>query len=279
MCEIAIGTDTGGSTRIPAALCGVVGYKPSKWRVPTAGAFPLSYTLDSVGPLARTVADCARADAVMAGEEPVALQPAEVAGLRLGIPRGKALHALDATVAAAFDEAVKRLGAGGARVTDIPTFPLEDMIAANRKGGFAASEAYAIHRARLATRGDDFDPFVRPRIERGGEMTAADYIELVRTRTALVRQMDAQLADIDALIMPTTPIVAPTIAEVSTAEGFGPRNVALLSNTSIGNFFDLCAISIPIPVSGLPVGLMLLARNGNDKQLFRIAAGVERLFG
>jgi aspartyl-tRNA(Asn)/glutamyl-tRNA(Gln) amidotransferase subunit A len=278
MCEIAIGTDTGGSTRIPGALCGIVGYKPSQWRVPTEGAFPLSYTLDSIGPIARNVADCVRADAVMAGEEAAPPRPASLAGLRLGIPQGLLLKDFDNTVGTRFGAAKKRLGDAGVRLTDEPMPLIDAMMAANAKGGFAPAEAYAIHRENLATRAQDFDPNVRVRIERGMKLLAADYVELSRERARLVRAMDAQLAQFDAFVLPTTPIVAPTIAEMKDSDTFQTRNMLLLRNTSTWNFFDTCAISIPIPGAGLPVGLMLVARNGHDRRLFEIAAGIERHF-
>ena len=280
MCQIAIGSDTGGSTRIPAGLCGIVGYKPSKWRVPTDGAFPLSYTLDSIGPLARTVADCALADAVMAGEEPRPLEPLSVAGLRVAVPINDKLHPVDATVSAAFAAGMERLRKAGAHVSEVPFRLYDEMVAAVPKGGFPVPEAYSIHRERLATRGDEIDANIRARIGRGASIPAADYIDLIHIRARAVRAIDAWLDEmaLDALLMPTTPIVAPWLADIATPEGFIPANVALLSNTSIGNFFDLCAISVPLPVSGLPVGLMLMARNGRDAHLFRVAAGVERLW-
>ena len=279
MCEIAIGTDTGGSTRIPAALCGVVGFKPSKRRVPTEGVFPLSYTLDSVGPLARTVADCAAADAVMAGEEVEPLAPAPLAGLRLGIVQGLPLKDLDPTVTTCFAAGLTVLGKAGARLGDEKLALLDEMVAVNAKGGFASPEAYAIHRDRLKRRGRDIDPNVRARIERGAELSAADYVELMQARARLVRAMDAALRDIGALVMPTTPIVAPTMTEVATPEAFAARNMLLLRNTAIVNFFDLCAISVPLPRDGhLPAGLMLIARNGHDRRLLRIAAAVEKAF-
>jgi len=279
MCEIAIGTDTGGSTRIPGALCGIVGYKPSQWRVPTEGAFPLSYTLDSIGPIARNVADCVRADAVMAGEEAAPLRPASLAGLRLGIPQGLLLKDFDNTVGTRFGTAKKSLGDAGMRLTDEPMPLIDAMMVANAKGGFAPAEAYAIHRENLATRAQDFDPNVRVRIERGMKLLAADYVELSRERARLVRAMDAQLAQFDAFVLPTTPIVAPTIAEMKDSDTFQTKNMLLLRSTSTWNFFDTCAISIPIPGAGLPVGLMLVARNGHDRRLFEIAAGIERHFG
>ena len=278
MCDIAIGTDTGGSTRIPAAVCGIVGFKPSKWRVPTDGAFPLSYMLDSIGPLARTVEDCAKGDAIMAGDDYAPLQAAPVAGLRLGVPQGMLTKDWDNTVGTRFGAARKRLSDAGARITDEPMPLLDPMAAVNAKGGFAPAEAFSIHRERLATHGADFDPNVRARIERGANLSAADYVEMARARARLVRAMDAQAAAFDAWMLPTTAIVAPTIAEMHDTHTFNSKNMLLLRNTSTWNFFDMCAISIPIPGSGLPVGLMLVGRNGHDRRLFEIAAGIERLF-
>jgi aspartyl-tRNA(Asn)/glutamyl-tRNA(Gln) amidotransferase subunit A len=154
---------------------------------------------------------------------------------------------------------------------------LADLAQANAKGGFAPPEAYSIHRERLASRGNDVDPNVRFRIERGAGMTAADYVDLVQRRRRLVRAMDARLADLDAIAWPTTPIVAPKLADLATPETFGRNNMMLLRNTAIVNFFDLCAISLPMPrAGGLASGLMLVARNGCDRRLFRIAAAVEK---
>jgi aspartyl-tRNA(Asn)/glutamyl-tRNA(Gln) amidotransferase subunit A len=278
MCDIAIGTDTGGSTRIPAALNGIVGYKPSKYRIPTDGAFPLSYTLDSIGPLARTVKDCAVADAAMAGED-FALEPAPLAGLRLGIAQGMPLGDLDQTVTARFDAALARLARAGAGLSDETVALFDGMVQANKTGGFAPAEAFEIHRERLGRRGDEVDQNVRARIERARTMPAADYVALMQDRARLVAAMDARLANLDALIMPSTAIVAPKISEVGTPETFSPKNFLVLRNTAIVNFFDLCAISVPLPrEGGLPVGLMIVARNGHDRRLFAIAAAVETLF-
>jgi len=278
MCEIAIGSDTGGSVRVPAGLCGIVGFKPTKRRVPADGAFPLSYTLDSIGPLARSVADCAKADAVMAGEDFAPLEPVALAGLRLGVPEGLPLEQLDATVAAAFGAAIKRLDGAGARMVHEKISLFAEMAEANPYGILTQAEGYAVHRDRLKRRAADIDPIVRGRIERGQSFSAADYIDIVRVRAGFVRAMDQRLAAYDALIMPTTPIVAPTIAEVADPKVFVARNVALLRNTSPVNFCDLCAISLPLPAA-LPVGLMLIARHGRDRDLLRIAAAVEESFG
>ncbi|HEX4238010.1 MAG TPA: amidase [Xanthobacteraceae bacterium] len=277
MCDIAIGTDTGGSVRIPAALCGVVGFKPSRQRVPTEGAFPLSKTLDSIGPIARNVADCAKADAIMAGEEFTPLETSALAGVRFGLPEGLLLERLDDIVAPAFAAAVARLDAGGVRLSHEKLPLLDDWVAVNERGGVIPPEACAVHRDRLRRRAADIDPNVRVRIERGCAVSEADLAEILRERRRLVAAMDARVNGLDALVIPTTAIVAPTIAEVDDAKVFAVRNAAVLRNTSMVNFFDLCAISLPLSAS-LPVGLMLVARNGQDLRLLRIADAVMRLF-
>jgi len=246
--------------------------------VPTEGAFALSYSLDSIGPFARTVADCARTDAVMAGEDFAPLEPAPVAGLRLAIPQGMLLKDFDNTVGTRFGAAKKKLADAGVRLSDEPMPLFDAMLAVNAKGGFAPAEAYAIHREHLARRANEFDPNVRARIERGAKLSAADYVEMARERARLIRAMDGQISALDALILPTTPIVAPTIEEMKDTHTFNNKNMLLLRNTAAWNFFDCCAISVPIPGSGLPVGLMLVTRNGHDRRLFELAAGVERLF-
>ena len=240
MCEISIGTDTGGSVRIPAALCGLVGFKPSRQRVPTDGALPLSKTLDSIGPIARDVADCAKVDTIMAGEEFRPIQPIGLDELRLGIATGLPLDRLDEVVAPAFKTALGYLEGAGIRISAEELPLLADWVAVN---------------------------------ERGCAISEADYVDMMRERTRLVVAMDARLATVDALIMPTTAIVAPTIAEVADPKVFAVCNAALLRNTSLANFFDLCAISLPLSAT-LPVGLMLVARNGRDHRLLRIAAAV-----
>jgi aspartyl-tRNA(Asn)/glutamyl-tRNA(Gln) amidotransferase subunit A len=278
MCEITIGTDTGGSCRTPAAFCGIVGYKPSRGRIPTDGAFPLSFTLDSIGPMARSVADCAKADAVIANEEYVASAPASIADLRIGLAQGMPLDKLEEPVARAFDAAVQRLSAAGARLVETVLPEIDGMVEVNtRYGGIAPAEAFYVHRERLETQGGRIDPNVRQRIEKARTLSAADYIAMLRRRAELARAVDARLADIDVLAMPTSAVVAPVLAELSSPEVWGRRNAMSLRNTSMWNFFDTCAISLPLPGDGgLPVGLMLVARHGHDARLFRIAESVER---
>ncbi len=279
MCEIAIGSDTGGSTRIPAALCGITGFKPSRQRVSTEGAFPLSYTLDSIGPMATNVADCFNADAAIAGEAALPLEAAPLAGLRLGVAQGLPLENLDDTVGRRFPEALDRLERAGARLTYEKMPLLDEMMKALSRTSILMAEAYAIHKDRLARRGDAVDQIVRARLDRGAGIAAGDFIDAVRDRAALIRAMDARLADLDALVLPTTPIVAPRLDEVATPKDFMAKNAMVLRNTTIANYFDLTAISLPLPRDGgLPTGLMLFARNGCDRRLFRIAAAVEKVF-
>jgi aspartyl-tRNA(Asn)/glutamyl-tRNA(Gln) amidotransferase subunit A len=277
MCEISIGTDTGGSTRIPAALCGVVGFKPSKYRVPTDGAFPLSHTLDSVGPIARSVEDCAKANAVLAAEEPWPLQAYPLNGLKLGIASGLPLGDLDATVSSKFMAALSAVGGANAQLSEVETPLFDDMRQVNSTATIATVEAYELHRERLATRGNEMDPFIRARIEMGKAVSQSDYQEMLEARSRLAAAMDSLLAGFDALVLPTTPIVAPTMAEISSVDAFRQANRLLLRNTEIANFFDLCAISLPMPGEGLPAGFMLFGRRGADRKLFRIAAAVEKL--
>ncbi|MET0371022.1 MAG: amidase [Sphingobium sp.] len=278
MSEIAIGTDTGGSTRIPAALCGVVGFKPSQSRVPRTGTFPLSDALDSIGPIARSVADCARADAVLAGESIGPHSQAALADLRLGIPQGLPLADLDPVVTARFDDALGLLARNGVALSEEILQPLDAMATVNAKAALVAVEAYALHAKWLADRGDLYDPIVRSRMMTGAAVTPGGHAHMLAARKRLIAAMDERLGGLDALILPTVPILAPTIAEVADPARFVDRNRLLLRNTAIANFFDLCAISLPMPHGGgLHSGLMLVARNGQDKRLFAIAAAVEAL--
>jgi aspartyl-tRNA(Asn)/glutamyl-tRNA(Gln) amidotransferase subunit A len=273
-----LGTDTGGSCRIPAALCGIVGWKPTARRVTIAGILPLAPSLDSAGPLARSVADCAIVDAIMAGAEDAAPPtPLPLAGLRLGLPRGTYLtDGMDGTVAAVFGRTLTRLSAAGAHVIEFDLPELEEIAAANAAGGFAASEAWAIHHRLAAEKGDAFDPRILKRIQRGERMSAADYVELVNARARIIAAVAPRTAPFDAVICPTCPIVPPRLAEVAEEAAYNRINMALLRNTSVGNFLDRCSISLPCQAEGEPpVGLMLTGEHMGDARLFQVAAAVE----
>ena len=279
MAVAALGTDTGGSVRIPAAVCGIVGFKPTARRVPIDGVVPLSTSLDSIGPLANSVECCAIVDAVFAGEcanGPIAVPEAvPLAGLRFGVPRQFVMDELDAVVAKAFERACNALAARGVRVEQVDLPQLNELPAINAKGGFAASEAFAWHQKLIARRGNVYDPLVHPRIMRGKEMSAADYIDLLAARASLQKRVSAVTQNYDAIVMPTCAIVAPTIEEVSTAEGFTRKNMLLLRNTTVGNFLDRCAISLPCHAAGeLPVGFMLMGEAMTDKRVLTMARSV-----
>jgi aspartyl-tRNA(Asn)/glutamyl-tRNA(Gln) amidotransferase subunit A len=276
MAAAGLGTDTGGSCRIPAAFCGIVGYKPTARRVPINGVLPLAPSLDSVGPLAPTVACCATIDAVLAGEKPVVLVPAPLRGLRLAVPENMVLDGMDATVAAGFDRALSVLSAAGAHVARVRFPAFEAIASVNAKGGFAASEAYAWHRELLAEKGAGYDPRIRVRIARGDGMSAADYLDLVAARARIVAAFDVSTRDFDCVVMPTVPIVAPPIAALDDEREYNRVNMHVLRNPALGNFLDRCAISIPCHRPGeAPVGLMLMGETMGDARLFRIAAAAE----
>jgi aspartyl-tRNA(Asn)/glutamyl-tRNA(Gln) amidotransferase subunit A len=273
---VAIGTDTGGSVRIPAALCGLVGFKPTQTRVPLAGALPLSGTLDSIGPLARTVSCCAIADAILAGEPPELPPIVPVAGLRLAIPGTVMFDGVEDAVAQSFARATSALSRQGARIVDIALAELGDYAAINASGGFSAAEAFTWHRALMERRGADYDPRVRVRIERGRGMTAADYVTLLADRKRFIARVDERTDGFDALLCPTVPIVAPPIAAFAEDKDFSRLNMLLLRNPAIINFLDRCAVTLPIERPGeAPVGLMLIGRHGEDRHLLGIALGIE----
>jgi aspartyl-tRNA(Asn)/glutamyl-tRNA(Gln) amidotransferase subunit A len=276
MAHAALGTDTGGSCRIPAAFNGIVGYKPSQRRVPLDGAVPLSFTLDSIGPLARSVACCAAMDAVLAGEREFELVPRAVKGMRLAIPTTIAMDELDPVVAEVFERCIKLLAANGALIERIAVPAFNDIPVMSSKGGFTAAEAFAWHRELLTAKGDVYDPRVSVRIARGEAMTAADYIDLLPMRRSLIARVEATIAPYDALVMPTCAITPPSIAEMADDGVFAKKNLMALRNCTLINMIDGCAISLPISRKDeAPVGLMLAAAGGSDRRIFELAAGIE----
>ena len=276
MAAVAIGTDTGGSVRIPAALCGLVGFKPTQYRVPRDGATPLSTTLDSVGPIGVSVGCCALTDAIMAGEPPKLPTAVPPGGLRLGIPQTVMLADLEAPVAAAFERAVSALARAGARIVELPLEMLDDSARINVKGGLPVVEAFAWHEKLIDRRGQDYDPRIRTRIARGRDMTAAEHIRLIEARVDFIRRFDAETEAFDALVMPTVPMTAPPVAAFTKDEDYARLNLKLLRNTAIINFLDRCALSLPIEAPGsAPVGLMVVGRHGEDRRLLAIGRGIE----
>jgi aspartyl-tRNA(Asn)/glutamyl-tRNA(Gln) amidotransferase subunit A len=276
MAAAAIGSDTGGSVRIPAAFCGLTGFKPTARRISTEGALPLSTTLDSIGPIAPTVACCATLDAILAGEDAPLPQPARLRGLRLAVPETVVLDGMDAAVAAAFQAALSRLSAAGALVESIAMPEFAELAAINAGGGFAPVEAWTWHRELIERAGERYDPRVLSRMRRGGNMSAADLIALLAARKRWIAAVEARLANHDAMLMPTVPIIAPTFAELEADEHYFRTNALVLRNPSVINFLDGCALSLPCQVSGeAPVGLMLAAPGGQDRRLLSLGMALE----
>ena len=273
-----LGSDTGGSIRIPAALCGLVGFKNTQARTPLAGAFPLSFTLDTVCAMARSVADCLLLDGVLAGA-PLTVAPRSLAGARLALPQTLMLDALQPAVATAFERTLTRLSAAGALIVPLPLRELAEVAQINAPGGFSAVEAWAKHRHDMQTQRRRFDPRVALRVALGDGVSAADYITMVQRRQDWIQRMQLQLLGFDALISPTVQIVAPPIAELlQDDEAFFKANSQLLRNTFAVNFLDGCAYTLPCHAPGdLPVGLMLSAPAGHDAALSGLALAVEAL--
>jgi aspartyl-tRNA(Asn)/glutamyl-tRNA(Gln) amidotransferase subunit A len=272
----ALGTDTGGSCRIPAAYNGITGYKPTQRRVPLDGGVPLSFTLDSFGPLANSVQCCATLDAVLAEEPPSTVTPRPIKGMRLAVPVTVALDDLDEAVAKTFERALGTLSRAGALIEHIEVPEFLDVGMINAKGGFSAAESYAWHRYLLTSKGDVYDPRVSLRILRGEHISAADYIDLVNARRSLIARINIRLAPYDALVMPTTANTPPRIADLADDKAFTTQNLRSLRNCTLINMIDGCAISLPAHREGeVPVGLMLAASGGSDRRIFELAAGME----
>jgi aspartyl-tRNA(Asn)/glutamyl-tRNA(Gln) amidotransferase subunit A len=272
MAAIGLGTDTGGSVRIPAALCGLTGFKPTARRIAKDGTFPLSNTLDSIGPIAHSVPCCALVDSILAGEAPAVPPALPTKGLRLGLVQDYVLDGLDSAVAAAFGRALARLSHAGALVSEVRFEALRRLPQINQKGGLVVAEAYAVHRDLIARRKAEYDPRVAARVLRGADISAAEYIEILNRRTAMTAESARMAAPYDALLMPTVVMVAPAIAPLETDDAlYGKTNLAMLRNTGVVNFLDGCALSIPCHEPGsAPVGLMAVGQAGEDRRLLAV---------
>ncbi len=277
MAVAGVGSDTGGSIRIPAALCGLTGFKPTARRVPMQGVLPLSEYLDSIGAMAPTVMCCAKMDAVLAGESFVAPVAHPLRGLRLLMPTNVVLDGIDEPVAAALQTALSRLSAAGAVIVESKIDAFSELAAINAKGGFTAAEAWTWHRKLIAEREAAYDQRVVSRIKRGKDMGAADLLDVIHSRRRWIAAVERQLAGFDAMIMPTVPIVAPKIADLQASDdAYYAANGLILRNPTMINFLDGCAISLPCHVQGnAPVGLSLAAAGGNDHRLLSIALAAE----
>jgi aspartyl-tRNA(Asn)/glutamyl-tRNA(Gln) amidotransferase subunit A len=274
MVSLAIGTDTGGSCRIPASYCGVVGYKPSHGRVPLTGCYPLSPSFDSIGPLAASVSCCASADALMAGDWTGTIRPRDAGGLRLAVLKDFVLDGLTSEVARAYERALTSLRGV---LADMAFPELADIPAINARGGIVAAEAWHSHRRLIGERGDAYDPRVRSRMEMADTISAADYLDYVARRRQMIGLFAERFQGFDAVILPTTLNTAPAIADLADDKEYLSFNRMSLRNTYVGNFLNGCAISLPMHAPGEPpCGLMAMAPHGHDQALFAVAATLEQ---
>ncbi len=277
MAQAAIGTDTGGSCRIPAALNGIVGMKPSAQSVPMAGAFPLSYSYDSIGPMAADVEMCARVYAVLCNG-PYLLERIDPCSITLGIVGNYVLDGMDATVGRAYESALQRLSRAGVAVRELTLPVLDELPSLFTNGGLVAAEAYQRHRELLEAREAEYDPRVSSRIRRGAAISSADYIDLKQLRHRLMEEWSSQTRGRQMVLMPTVPVVAPKISDLNDDEAYQKANLLMLRNPTIANALNGCSVSIPCHDSGeAPVGLMLMGANGNDWRLLSIAQALEEI--
>ncbi len=272
----AIGSDTGGSVRIPAAFCGLTGFKPTARRISMTGVLPLSTSLDSVGTIAHDVASCVALDAAISGQ-PLSLSVKNLGDAHFAIPQTLVLDGMDMQVSAAFNNAMAKLKQAGAKITEIPLDEISELASINATGGFSALESWAWHKSLIAERGDGYDPRVISRIRRGEPLGEKDRVQLVQQRADWQQRVSNKVQQYDALLMPTVPFIAPTIAELADEETYFRVNGAALRNPSIINFLDGCAVSLPCQQSGdAPVGLMVAALPMQDETLMSWALEIER---
>ncbi|OEZ48276.1 glutamyl-tRNA(Gln) amidotransferase subunit A [Janthinobacterium sp. MP5059B] len=274
----ALGTDTGGSIRIPSAFCGLTGFKPTAASVSLAGTVPLSRSLDSAGPIAHSVDCCAILYAALSGHDIDAQAPA-LKGLRFGFTLDYVGTHVEPQVQRAFDAALDKLRQAGALVEQFDFPELLELPEINGGGGLVAAEAWHWHRALLAEKGAQYDQRVAARIRRGQQQGAADYIDLLDARARLIAIARRRLAPFDAWLMPSVAILAPQLAPLEADDAtFFATNGLVLRNASVINFLDGCALSLPCHAEGeLPVGLGICGLAGADERVLQIGRAVEML--
>jgi aspartyl-tRNA(Asn)/glutamyl-tRNA(Gln) amidotransferase subunit A len=272
----ALGSDTGGSIRIPAALQGLVGFKNTQRLTPLAGSVPLSSTLDTACAITRSVRDAVLLHGILADRQPQPLRR-PLAALRLAVPTTVVLDGLDADVSRSFAQALAQLREAGAQVVELALPPLAELPGLLSQGGFTAAESWAWHRTRLTQRERDYDPRVAQRIRRGEAMSAADYIALVAARADWIKRMQLLMAGFDAMLSPTVPMVAPALAPLLSSDSrFFAINALLLRNPSVVNMLDGCALSLPCQAAGqMPVGLMVWGPALADDVVLGVALSLE----
>ncbi len=273
ICVAGIGSDTGGSIRIPAALCGLVGFKPTKRRVPTDGSIPLSTTLDTICAMTHSVADCLLVDGIIA-DSALTTNTLPLKGMRLVVPKEVVLDNMDKHVASAFDAVLQKLSQAGAKITELPMHVLHEAKEINL---FSPIESYDWHHDLLHDAGYLYDPRVSARIRLGANYSADDYAQSQQLRFAWIAKMQNELNIFDAMLMPTVPMVAPAIAELEQSDAtYFEINRLMLRNPALINLLDGCAISLPChPDGSLPVGISIAGTAMTDAHILSVAQAIE----
>ncbi|WP_318655597.1 amidase [Oligella urethralis] len=278
MCGVAIGTDTGGSIRIPAAFCGLTGFKPTAARIPSKGVMPLSHSLDSSGPIGHTVECCAITDSILAAEPEPTLQVLKSNQLRFILPKNYVFDGADNTVITTFNAAIERLRSAGVQIIEQEIEEFNEIPHIFRLGGFVCADAWYYHKGSIEQHEDSYDPRVASRIKRGQSQSAVDYIELQFQRQDWIRRVERYFDQADAFILPTTPIIPPTVDELVDDATYFEKNMLILRNPTLFNFLDGCALTLPCSEEGkAPVGLMLGAAKWHDRKLLNIGYSIETL--
>jgi len=279
MAVATIGSDTGGSTRAPAAFCGIVGFKPTTDRMPGTGIFPLSTSFDAAGPMGTSVDCCAILDSLMAGKDGNTEPPFPVKNLRLAIPVGYLFDDLDDHVANCFTAAIEALSAAGAIIEEMPIAPIEAMRPSNNTKSIVAAEAYALHRDRLESEAvAKYDPYIAHRLAGGQDISATDYINMFAAREKVWADVHTMTRHFDALVLPTSPALPPALDTLDSIAAKATINAHCLRNTSLSNYLDQPTITLPCHGAGTaPVGISLMGPRLHDRRLFAIAAGVEKI--
>ena len=276
---IGLGSDTGGSIRIPAALNGIVGFKNTARLVPTMGAVPLSTTMDTVCAMTRSVRDAILAHELLASRK-VARASRDLSSYRLAVPTSLMLEGLAAGVQTAWERSLSKLSQSGAQIVEIPLLEIKALAGLLATGGFSAAESYTWHRAWLAKGEHQYDPRVSARILKGANMKAFEYLDLQVGRNKWIAQMQSALQGFDAALSPTLPIHGPTLASVAPGaerdEAFFAANALLLRNTSVVNMLDGCALSLPMHLAGeLPSSMMVWQGPMKDDDVLNISLAIE----
>ena len=271
-----LATDTGGSARIPAAFCNLVGYKPTARRVSLDGMVPLSTTLDSVGWIARSVSCIKIFDSILSAENLRVRDNKNALKLTIGIPRNVIFDDCEPEILVAFDRVRNFLARSGVQCVDIDLPELEEVGSLLVDGGIAAAESYAWHHELIKERHSAYDPRVLRQIEMGAGQSASDYINTVSLRNTMIERFNGRLDGLDAIAFPTVAVRPPRFAELSADRDYDRLNRLILRNTMTANLLDGCAISLPVPNAD-GIGFMLMAATNQDAHLLFISNWVENI--